>query len=291
MALLRRRLPAVLVAAVTLVLLTGCVKLDVDLTVASNDKVSGTYIIGIDRSLLRFTGQDADALYQQLSGEFDASSLPEGASAKTEKYDQGDFVGAKITLTDLPIASLGSLNGSTGQTGSDEFSLTHQGDLYQFHATIDTSSTDTSVSVPDSVTANAEIRIKMTFPGDVTETNGTKDGNSVTWQPKLGQSADLTATAKDSGGGGGGGGGSSPWLIVLGILAGLAVVAVVLVLLLRGRRRPGPPPPDAPVPAGPPPSLGSLRPPGSPSPAPTGAPAPPYTPPTPPGSPLPPPTS
>jgi hypothetical protein len=78
MALLRRRLPAVLLAAVTLVLLTGCVKLDVDLTVGTNDKVSGTYIIGIDRSLLQFTGQDADALYQQLSGEFDASSLPEG---------------------------------------------------------------------------------------------------------------------------------------------------------------------------------------------------------------------
>ena len=33
MALLRRRLPAVLLAAVTMVLLTGCVKLDVDLTV------------------------------------------------------------------------------------------------------------------------------------------------------------------------------------------------------------------------------------------------------------------
>ena len=151
MALLRRRLPAVLLAAVTLVLLTGCVKLDVDLTVGTNDKVSGTYIIGIDRSLLQFTGQDADALYQQLSSQFDASSLPEGASATTEKYDQGDFVGAKITVNDLPIASLSSLNGSTGQSGSDEFSLTHEGDLYQFHATIDTSSTDTSVSVPETL--------------------------------------------------------------------------------------------------------------------------------------------
>ena len=56
--------------------------------------------------------------------------------------------------------------------------------------------------MPDTLTANAEIRIKMTFPGEVTETNGTKDGSSVTWEPKLGQTADLTATAKDSGGGG-----------------------------------------------------------------------------------------
>jgi len=280
MALLRRRLPAVFLAAVTVVLLTGCVKLDVDLTVGTNDKVSGTYIIGIDRSLLKFTGQDADALYQQLSSEFDSTTLPAGASAKTEKYDQGDFVGAKITINDLPIDSLGSLNGNTGQTGSDQFSLTHEGDLYQFHATVDTSSSDTSVSVPESVTANAEIRIKMTFPGEVTQTNGTKDGASVTWEPKLGQTADLTATAKDSGGGGGSGGSSNGWLIGLAVLAGLAIVVVVLVLLLtRGRRRPGPPPPEVAVPAGPPPGLGSLSPPTAPS-----APAPP------PGSPLPPPS-
>lgn len=281
-----------------MVLLTGCVKLDVDLTVGTNDKVSGTYIIGIDRSLLQFTGQDADALYQQLSGEFDASSLPEGASATTEKYDQGDFVGAKITVNDLPIASLSNLNGSTGQSGSDEFSLTHEGDLYQFHATIDTSSTDTSVSVPETLTANAEIRIKMTFPGEVTETNGTKDGSSVTWEPKLGQTADLSATAKDSGGGGGGGGDSSSWLIVLAIVAGAAIVIVVLVFLLsRGRRGQAPPPPD-PAPAGPPPGLGSLASPGGPVPVPAGVRSPPTAPPTftppaasPPAPPAPPPSS
>lgn len=280
MALLRRRLPAVLLAIGALLLLTSCVKLDVDLTVGSNDKVSGTYIVAIDRSLLQFTGQDADSIYQQFSGQFDRANLPEGATAKTEKYDKGDFVGAKITLDDLPIDSLSTLNGDSSQTASDDFSLTHEGGLFQFHATIDTSDSDTSVSVPESVTASAEIRIKMTFPGEVTETNGTKDGTSVTWEPKLGQSAVLTATAKDSGGSASSGGGTNGWLIALAIVAGLAVVVVVLIFLLAKLRREEAPPPPTP-PQGPPPGLGSLSPP-------VGGPPPP-TPPS--GTPLPPPSS
>jgi hypothetical protein len=283
MALLRRRLPAVVLAIAALLLLTSCVKLDVDLTVGTNDKVSGTYIVAIDRSLLQFTGQDADSIYQQFSGQFDSANLPEGATAQTEKYDEGDFVGAKITLDNLPIDSLGRLNGGSDQTASDDFSLTHANGLFQFHATIDTSDSDTSVSVPESVTANAEIRIKMTFPGEVTDTNGTKDGTSVTWEPKLGQSAELTATAKDSGGASSGGG-SNGWLIALAIVAGLAVVVVVVIFLVaKGRREQAPPPPTPPP--GPPPGLGSLTPPTAPTAAPPPAPGPP------PGTPLPPPTS
>ena len=286
--LLTRRLRVVALAAATVLLLTGCVKLDVDLTVGDNDTVSGTYILGIDRSLLQLTGQDADSLYQQLSSGFDTSTLPEGTTATASKYDQGDFVGAEVKIEHLPIASLNTLGGDTAQSTSSQFTLTHEGDLYQFHATLDTSSASAGaspISVPDSVTASAEIRIKMTFPGEVTETNGTKDGTSVTWEPKLGAAADLTATAKDSGGATGGGGGSNAWLVVLAIVAGLAVVAIIVVYLVaRSRREHAPPPPGPVEPPGPPPGLGSLAPPTAP------AASPPPAAPDPPGQPLPPPT-
>jgi len=72
----------------TMLLLTGCVKLDVDLTVGDNDTVSGTYVIAVDRSVLQLTGQDADQFYDQLASEFDTSGLPEGASAEIAKYDR-----------------------------------------------------------------------------------------------------------------------------------------------------------------------------------------------------------
>ena len=91
--LLARRLRLVLLAGATVLLLTGCVKLDVDLTVGDNDTVSGTYIIAIDRSLLQLTGQDADSLYEQLSSGFDTSKLPAGATADDREVRPGQLRG------------------------------------------------------------------------------------------------------------------------------------------------------------------------------------------------------
>ncbi len=290
--LLAGRLRIALLAAATLVLLTGCIKLDMDLKVTQDGMVSGSYIVALDRSVLQLTGQDADQFYEQTASGIDRSNLPPGATVDVAKYDEGNFVGAKVTFSGLPVDDLNDATPS----GSDSstFSLTHDGDLYHFKATLDTTQggDQSPISVPEQLTNSAEIRIKITFPGEVTETNGSKDGTSVTWEPKLGEAADLTATAKDSGGASGGGS-SNTWLVVLAIVAGLAVVAVVLVLLLaRGRRDKTPPPSDPLVPQGPPPGLGSL---GSP-PAPTAAPVPPSAaspfapPPPPPGAPLPPPS-
>jgi hypothetical protein len=288
--LLAGRLGVALLAAATLVLLTGCIKLDMDLKVSQDGMVSGNYVVALDRSVLQLTGQDPDQFYEQTAAGIDRSDLPPGASLDVEKYDQGDFVGAKVTFSGLPVDDLSDATPS--DSDSSTFSLTHDGDLYHFKATLDTSQGDQSpISVPEQLTTNAEIRIKITFPGEVTETNGSKDGTSVSWEPKLGEASELTATAKDSGGSTGGGG-SNTWLVVLAIVAGLAVVVVVLVLLLtRGRRNQGPPRSEELVPQqGPPPGLGSLAPPATAAPVPP-APTPPFTPPAPPpGSPLPPPS-
>src|SRR5215211_1011385 len=265
-----RRLRVVLLAVATLLLLTGCVKLDIDLAVSGDDTVSGTYIIGIQKSLLQFTGQDADAFYQQITSDFDPSDLPEGAEVTPEKYDDGEFVGVKLVMDNVPISGLDDVSGNTSTSGSNEFSLTHEGDLYQFRATLDTATGDmSSVSVPRQVLDSAEIRIKLKYPGEVTETNGNKDGDTVTWEPKLGEGTTLTATAEDSGGADGGGGGSNTWLVIVAIIAGLAVVAAILILLLtRSRREEAPAPPNPPAPPGPPPGLGSLAPPVAAPPAP-----------------------
>lgn len=291
---LARRSRLALLVAATVLFLTGCVKLDVDLTVGEGDTVSGTYILAIDRSVLQLTGQDADQFYNQLSSSLDTAALPEGASADVEKYDQDNFVGAKITVKNIPISELSDLgrtasaDSASASASTSTFTLTHDGDLYHFRAVIDTSSSalgNSPISIPAQVTSNAELRVKMTFPGEVTETNGSMSGTSVTWEPKLGDTAELTATAKDSGGSTGGGGSSNTLIVIVAVIAGLAVVIVLLVLLLaRGRRENAPPPPE-PV-LGPPPGLGSLG-----APPPSAAPAPPTTPsaPAPAAAPAPPP--
>jgi len=299
MRIFARRLRLVAAAAASILLLTGCVKLDMNLTVSAKDTVSGTYIIAVDKALLQLANQDPDALYQQLTATIGQAPLPKGASIEAKKYDDGKFAGATITIDGVPISQMNKIGGTgtdTGDSSASNFSLTHDGDVFHFSATIDTSSSsqgDTDISIPASAASEAEIRVMMTFPGDVTETNGDKHGTSVTWAPAFGEKAVLTATAKDSGGSSSSGGSSgsstiNTWLIAIAIVAGLAVVIAVLVMLLVRNRRPTPPPASTPTvqAQGPPPPLSSLAPPVPAAPAPA---LPPPLPQGPPTRPLPPP--
>ena len=260
---------AALLATVAVATLAGCVKVDMDLKVSSNDKISGTAIVAVDEALLRLTGQSKDEFFSQMSKDFDPKSAPAGASEKLDKYDEGGFVGAKVTFTNVPIDHMGSLgSGSSGSSGGDtsnsSFQLTREGNVFTFHGTLDTSSTapgsnqtSTDISLPD-LSRTAKLRVKLTFPGAIIETNGHKDGNSVTWNPKFGEKTEMTATANATGGGGGGSG-AFVWVIVIGVVV-LAVVALVAFLLMRKGRRLPPPPPAAanwPAPTSPLPPPGS----------------------------------
>ena len=62
---MRPALFALLVVA-CLVALTGCVQLDADLKVGSNETVSGSMKIGVDKQLLQSSGQSLDKVRQQI---------------------------------------------------------------------------------------------------------------------------------------------------------------------------------------------------------------------------------
>jgi hypothetical protein len=134
---LASRLRVALLAAATVLLLTGCIKLDMDLKVSQDGLVSGNYIVALDRSVIQLTGQNADQFYEQTAAGIDRSNLPPGASLDVAKYDEGDFVGAKVTFAGLPVDDLNDATPSGSDSSS--FSLTHDGDLYNFRATLDTS--------------------------------------------------------------------------------------------------------------------------------------------------------
>jgi hypothetical protein len=217
-----------LVAVATAVLLTGCVKLDIHLAVAGDDTVSGTYVVGVQKVLLAATGDDAGSLYQRLAG----AARP---GVQTTKYDDDTFVGAKFIVSAMPIAQVGTLGTADGSTGTT-FSLTHQNGQFQFSGTVDT----TSAAGPSGAApAGSEIRLTITFPGDVVATNGHKDGSSVSWTPSFGRRVVVTATADDH---------APPQASLfdhaLYGLAGLSalVLLVVIAITLLTRRRHGRPP-------------------------------------------------
>jgi hypothetical protein len=229
------------VAVAAAIVLTGCVKLDMHLTVNPDDTVSGTYIVGVQKPLLALTNEDADALYKRLTAGLAPATLPTGAAApgsvSAVKYDDGTYVGAKFTVSAVPIGQIGTMSAGDDGKGTS-FSLTHEGGEYHFTGTLDatTASGPAASATTAPGTGGGELRLALTFPGEVIETNGDKDGSSVTWRLAFGQRVTLTATAKDHGAKA-----VSPLdrlLFTLATLSALALlVAVAITLLARRQHR------------------------------------------------------
>ena len=236
-----------ILSALTL-LLTGCLKLDMALTVSSDDTVDGELVFAVNKELLELSGQTVD----DFLGQTQVPSDVEGATQ--EPYEDDTFVGTKVIFDSVPLAEL------QRSSDPDSLSIVREGDRFEVTGVLDLSTTDRELQgnpLEGQITEafdTAELRIAVTFPGEIIETNGQVDGTTVTWEPKFGERTELTAVASasgdgaeaaadgDSGGTGasadpsGEGSGDSP-LIFLPI--GLVLIAGLFVLYLVMRRRRG----------------------------------------------------
>jgi cobalamin biosynthesis Mg chelatase CobN len=206
-------------------LLSGCMKLNMALNVSSDNTVSGTMIFAVDKQLLQATGQSFD----QLVGENPIAS-PGEAGVTTSPYEDNKFVGQKVTFDAVPLAQFAE------DQGSDTLKIVREGDQFKVSGVLDLSSasSDTGDAQLDQILKealkSADISIEMTFPGKVASSNGSVDGNSVTWNPKMGERTEINAVAsaipsKSS---------SSPWVWI--VVGGVIVVAAIVAGVLMGAR-------------------------------------------------------
>jgi LppM domain len=274
--------------------LTGCIKLNMDLVINSDDTVSGVVQFGVQKELLELTGQSVDDLLGEVPLPSDAPGVT------TEPFEDEEFAGQQFNFESVPIAQFNQtqVTGATGLTGvpaTDTLSITRQGDTFVVVGVLDMSGGVTGATSPFGGTGaelleSADIRIAITFPGDVIEaTGGQVDGNTVTYRPRFGDLLEINATGSaiddgDAEAAGGDDGGSNLLLILI-IVAIVAILAIVVFLVLRNRRGGGAgeagfgeaPPPATPETATPPPGAPTDTPPPAPAP-----PMPPAAPPPPP---------
>lgn len=226
-----RRTTAV-VTVLGLLLLSGCFKLDADFTVNADETVDGTMIVAIQQEfvdMMEEMGAEAGDGGDLITNPED---LPEGS--EVEDYDEDGFVGQKVTFEGATLEQMASSVDTEG-TADDAWSLTHEGDEFVFEGSLDMTSEGDSEDIDmTGLMEGAEISISMTFPGEVTETNGEVDGTTVTWTPKIGEKNEMRAVAADEGGGF-----SLP--LVIGLVAAAVVIAGVAALLVVRRRRSSPP--------------------------------------------------
>ena len=237
-----RALRIVGLGVVAAALLTSCIKLDVDLKVQSDDTIDGAFTVGISKQLIAFVPDGAGGLGGLLG-----DSEPDfgSAEATVTPYEDDRFVGQTVTFTGVPLEEASS---GLGDATSGDLTIDKEGDTYRLQGTLDLTQDDadlpTDIPIPnlDQFFAEAEVRIRVSFPGRVIESNGSVDGCTVTWEPTFGQEVDLDAVARTSGGCGGG----IQWwgwlLIGLGgaVVIG-AIVAIVLSIRYERRRHRAPP--------------------------------------------------
>jgi hypothetical protein len=232
-----RGAPLVLVATL-LLLLSGCLRLDADLTVNPDDTVTGRYVVAYAKDPNRPEGGFVPV--REL--------LVSRGTAKARKYDDGQYQGIEYELVGVPFADLAAFAAVDVQgrrTGT--LRLVRDGDDVVVDGTFDFRETRSARRTPQQQ-AEAErlfqVRVRLTFPGAVQTANGRVEGRMVTWdvppfvrttlQARAGARppAPLGAAAEEAGP-------PLPLPVLAAAAAGLGglVLLLGLVLLVRRRRR------------------------------------------------------
>lgn len=211
----RRRVAAVLLLPLLLVL-GGCFRLDMAITINDNETVDVAMEVGDLSGMLTRDDMDCSGLESEIVSGPDAEDI----DFTVEDTETDGKVGCRITAAGAPI-----------DTFEDEsMSIVREGDNYVFTFTGDEAEDMTDMGdMPEGM--EPDVSISITFPGDVVsaDDNAEIDGNTVTWTGLTAFTTGGTATGAATGSllGGGGGGSSMIIWIVLGIVALLAIAALI----------------------------------------------------------------
>ncbi|MBW4721636.1 DUF3153 domain-containing protein [Saccharothrix obliqua] len=204
-------LPVLLLAVFTL---TGCVRLHAAMALSPDDRVSGEVIAATPPT------QDNDPGPQLKI----PNELAGRVTAKAYKVD--NYTGTQLFFNSLTFEEVRALSAATSTTSSRyQLTFRRSGDLVTLSGSVDLT------QVPAD---RADIQVKISFPGELVNTNGREEErNTIAWSPKPGQASMLTATLRYAGE-------NSPayfaWTMLVAGLTGTAAL-IVLVLAVVAHRR------------------------------------------------------
>ena len=200
---------AVLLAVLTLVTLTGCTRVQVAMAVQPDDTVDGEIVIATPE------------------GNGPEVTVPPELEDKVEisPYDEDGFVGSRASFDDLTFAEvseLAALGGSASSRANLEMRRVGERISVQGRADLTTMAVDRS-----------DVRLAISFPGEIVETDGEADSGTVTWNFAPGEVTPLNASVVSTDP-------NAPsavgWTLLLTVLVGVAAGATVL--LARRDRNP-----------------------------------------------------
>lgn len=193
-------------------LMTGCMKIEIDVSVHEDDTVSGTVVMAISKQVTR-----ASEIVEQMRAAVQTSD-----QVKVEPYEDDGHLGYRVTYDRVSLTQFN--RGTSVPTGrATGPGLRRDGDFFVLgepNAAIDPALEELPIQ--------PIYRMKLTFPGAVVESNGTANGNAVEWND-MSVAPYAKAHARGSL--------LVPLLVGLGIALVVAALVVVAVIMVRGRAR------------------------------------------------------
>jgi hypothetical protein len=154
----------------------GCVRVRASITVSPDDRVSGQIIAAAKQ-------HGADDKGPQL-----LNTLPFSNKISVSGYERDDYVGSQAVFSDLTFAELPQLANMNRDAAGVDISLRRAGDLVILDGRADL----TSLNDPE-----ADVSLSVSFPGDVTSTNGDQISSDVVeWKLRPGVVSTMSAQAR-----------------------------------------------------------------------------------------------
>lgn len=208
----RRALPVLLLVVLLAAgLLSGCARVRAALAVQPDDTVTGEIVVATPPTSPTDTGP-VITLPPDLVDDVDVSP-----------YQQDNYTGSVLRFSKLTFEQVGELASAAGSAGKQvSFQMRRVGGRMLVTGAVDL----TTVSVD-----RADFQLKMSFPGEVIESNGDIDDSTVGWVFNPGEVGDLSALVAYADPNA-----PSPlnWTL---LLAGLVAVAAGAVVLVARRTR------------------------------------------------------
>lgn len=167
--------------------LAGCMKLDVHLDLQADDTVDGMMTMAFSKDLVELSGGDADELVAEMQRDlFGGTDEDDFGDATVEPYDDETFVGTTMIFQGAPLEQF-------AKGDADSLTVIREGEEFVVSGVMDLSDDGESEVDTSFFSSGMDVRLAVTFPGDVAEHNGTLDGRTVTWAPKLGDRVEISA--------------------------------------------------------------------------------------------------
>ena len=157
-------------------LAVGCVRVRASITVSPDDTVSGQIIAA------------AKPRDDQDKGPQFNEDLPFAQKVAVSAYNQDGFVGSEAVFSELSFAELPQLANMNGDAAGVDLSLRRAGNLVILEGRVDLTSLNDQ---------EAEVGLTVSFPGEVTSTNGDRISTDVVqWKLKPGIVNTMNAQAR-----------------------------------------------------------------------------------------------